>query len=293
MQGRLVKFFLKFSRLVHPKILSRAGSLKSKLDKANIKTGFSVYAGLMVFTGIVTGVVAFAVSVPMLLLLNFQLMLVFGIAALVGVLASVFSMAICYLYPVYVAYSRGSKIDANLPMIANFMSVLASAGVPPEAIFHSLARVGAEFNVDKEASAMIGETELGGVDLLNALRNASERSPSRQFASMLDGVVTTSHMGGDLSGYLREEANKFKTARMLRMKRFLDNLAVIAETYVTFMVALPLALIVMLSVMSFMGGGVMIGNLDPAIILNVLTFVMMPAGVTVLILAVDNMSPPR
>ena len=293
MQGRLVKFFLKFSRLVHPKILSRAGSLKNKLDKANIKTGFSVYAGLMVFTGIVTGVVAFAVSVPMLLLLNFQLMLVFGIAALVGVLASVFSMAICYLYPVYVAYSRGSKIDANLPMIANFMSVLASAGVPPEAIFHSLARVGAEFNVDKEASAMIGETELGGVDLLNALRNASERSPSRQFASMLDGVVTTSHMGGDLSGYLREEANKFKTARMLRMKRFLDNLAVIAETYVTFMVALPLALIVMLSVMSFMGGGVMIGNLDPAIILNVLTFVMMPAGVTVLILAVDNMSPPR
>jgi flagellar protein FlaJ len=247
----------------------------------------------MVFTSIVTGVVVFALSVPMLLFLNFQIMPVFGIAALVGLLASVFSMGICYLYPVYVAYSRGSKIDANLPIIANFMSVLASAGAPPEAIFRSLARVGEEFNVSKEACAMIGDTELGGVDLNTALKRASERSPSRQFAGMLNGVVTTSHMGGDLAGYLRGEADKFKSARMLKMKRFLDNLAVIAETYVTFMVAAPLALIVMLSVMGFMGGGVMIGNLDPGLILNLLTFVIMPSGVAILILAVDNMSPQR
>jgi hypothetical protein len=73
----------------------------------------------------------------------------------------------------------------------------------------------------------------------------------------------------------------------------LDNLAVIAETYVTFMVAAPLALIVMLSVMAFMGGGAMIGNLDPGLILNLLTFVIMPSGVAILILAVDNMSPQR
>jgi flagellar protein FlaJ len=263
------------------------------VEKANIKISFSVYVGLMAFTSIVAGVVAFALSVLTLLFLNFQIMSVFGIAALVGVLTGVFSIVMGYLYPMYVAYSRGSKIDANLPMIANFMSVLASAGVPPEAIFRSLARVGKEFNVDKEASAMIGETELGGVDLHTALKRASERSPSRQFAGMIDGVVTTSHMGGDLAGYLRDEADKFKSTRMLKMKRFLDNLAVIAETYVTFVVALPLALIVMLSVMAFMGGGVMIGNLDPGLLLNLVTFVIMPAGVAVMILAVDNMSPQR
>jgi flagellar protein FlaJ len=247
----------------------------------------------MVFTSIVSSVVAFALSMLVLLSLNFGVIQVFGIAALAGLSTAGFSMGICYLYPAYVAHLRGSKIDANLPIIANFMSVLASTGMPPEAIFRSLAKVGEEFSVSQEARAMIGEIELGGVDLHTALKRASERAPSRQFASMLDGVVTTSHMGGDLVGYLREEADKYKKTRMLKMRRFLDNLGVIAEAYVTFMVAAPLALIVMLSVMTFMGGGVMLGNLDPGTVLNLLSFVIMPSGIAVMILAVDNMNPQR
>jgi flagellar protein FlaJ len=274
-------------------MLPRLGSLQNYLAKGSIKTSFSVYIGLMVFSSIVTGVVAFAVSIPVLFLLNFQVLQVFGIAILVGVLAGVLSMGICYIFPVYVAQTRGNSIDANLPTIANFMSVLASSGMPPEAIFRSLARVGVEFDVRQETSTIIGEIELGGMDLSTALKRASERSPSKQFASMLDGVVTTSHMGGNLAAYLREEADKYKRAKMVRMRRFLDNLAVIAEAYVTFMVAAPLALIVMLSVMAFIGGGVMLGGLEAGAVLNLMTFVLMPAGIAVMILAVDNMNPQK
>lgn len=293
MSSRLVRLFLKFSTLLPQRILTRFSRIQLNLAKASLKTSFGVYVGMMVFTSIVAGVVALAVSVPVLLLLNFQSIQVLGMAILVGALACVVSVGVCYVYPLYVAQTRGNAIDANLPTIANFMSVLASAGVPPEAIFHSLARVGAEFNVQPETSTLIGEIEVGGMDLHTALRRASERSPSKQFASMLDGVITTSHMGGDLANYLREEAEKYKRNKMVKMRHFLDNLAVIAEAYVTFMVAAPLALIVMLSVMAFIGGGVMLGGLDAGTVLNVMTFVIMPAGVAMMIIAVDKMGPQK
>lgn len=261
------------------------------MAKAGIRIGFQVYMGLLFFTSIVAGAATFAISIPFLMLFNVEGSL--ELAVLTGVLASVFSMVICYVYPKAVGSSRGSKIDASLPIIANFMSVLASSGITPEAIFHSLARVGAEFNVDREAKDVIRDVAFMGLDLHTALKKASERSPSRKFAALIDGFVTTSNMGGDLAAYLRLEADKYKRARMLKMRRFLDNLGVIAEAYIAFMVAAPLMLIVMISVMAFIGGGITIANLDPKVLLDILTFVVLPAGVAIMIFLVDFMTPMR
>jgi flagellar protein FlaJ len=294
MNSRLTKLFLRFSKILPQWMLTRLGSLQGYLPKASIKTGFNVYVGLMVFASLTAGITVFVLSVCVLLLFNFAAIQALGIAFLAGVLSGFLSMGVCYVFPVFHAQSRGNVVDANLAMIANFMSVLASSGMPPEAIVRSLARVGAEFGVRQETSTLMGEVELGGMDLNTALKRAAERSPSKQFAGMLDGMITTTHMGGDLAAFLRGEADKFKRAKMAKMRRFLDNLAVIAEAYVTFMVAAPLALIVMLSVMAFMGGGVaMFGGLEAGPILNVMTFVLMPACITVMILAVDNLNPQK
>jgi hypothetical protein len=55
-----------------------------------------------------------------------------------------------------------------------------------------------------------------------------------------------------------------------------------------------LVLVVMLSVMSFLGGGLSVfGGLDPKTVLLVMTFIVTPAGVAILLLMVDSMTPPR
>jgi flagellar protein FlaJ len=101
-------------------------------------------------------------------------------------------------------------------------------------------------------------------------------------------------MGGDLASFLRDESEKAKKLRVTSMKSFLDSLAGMAELYVSFMIALPLVLVVMLSVMSFLGGGVsLFGGLDPQTILTLITFIVTPAGVGILLLLVDSMTPPR
>ena len=297
MNASLTIFFLKLSRVIPKQIVAKLAGLKVNLDKAGMRISYKVYIGIALFASILTGVLTFVFGFGLLILFDpaysLSLLIPFSLALLLGFFAGLLAFAVSYVYPITVASSRGNNIDTNLPMITNFMSVLASSGMPPEGIFNSLARVGGEFKIDKEAQDVVRDISLRGKDLNSALRNASAGSPSRRFATLLDGFVTTSTMGGDLAAYLRMESDKFKRDRMLSMKRFLDTLGVIAEAYIAFMVAAPLMLIVMLSVMSFIGGDIGIANMNPAMLLNLLTFVLMPAGVAMMIFLVDGITPLR
>jgi flagellar protein FlaJ len=278
--------------MVPPKTLSKFSDLQKNLAKASMRISFNAYFGLMVLSTLAAGVATFPLSF-VILSFSFPMLQSLFFSILISVMVAAVAMATCYVYPSLEISARNRKIEANLPLIANFMSVLASAGISPERIIRSLANVGDEFSVGQEMRRIIGDTELLNLDLNEALKKASLKSPSKKFASLLDGLVTTSHMGGDLASYLREEADKYKKARVLTMKNFLETLGQIAEGYVSFMIALPLALIVMLSVMSFIGGGALIMGLDPQVILSLLTFVITPAGVCIMLLLVDSATPPR
>ena len=293
MNERLAELFLRFANLLPNSVLARFDKIKGTLAKASIKTGFELYVGLVMFACFVCGVSAFVFSFFLASAVGLVLVESLLWSLFVGFISVLVTMGIGYLYPVLVAYSRGSGIDANLPHIAHFMAVLASSGMTPENVFVSLARVGKEYKVNKEVLTLIGEIELLGTDLYASLKRISEVSPSKKFGSLLNGIVSTSHMGGDLADYLNQEALKYKEDRVSKIKRFLENLGVIAESYVAFMVAAPLMLIIMLSVMSYIGGQVAVGTLNPIDILNLLTFVLIPVGVGFLIFMVDSITPLR
>jgi flagellar protein FlaJ len=292
MNKSFLSLLLKLSRAVPQSLRSRLSSLKSRMAKANIIMSFDAYLGVMVFVSLVGALATFFISLVVLpWFLELVPSLVFSF--LLGLLVYAMSVGVCYWYPSIGISSRKQKIQANLPLIANFMSVLSGSGMPPERVVRSLANVGDEFSIGDEARRIVADIELNGLDLNNALRNASLRSPSKDFSTMLSGMVTTSHMGGDISGYLRLEANKYKTVRLQRLKGFIESLGLIAEVYVTFLIALPLALVIMLSVMSFIGEGALIVGLNPQVILMLLTFVITPACVGILLLLVDSVTPVR
>lgn len=282
-----------FSVVVPPKLLDRLGGLRQSLAKASIRIGFKAYTGMMAFTTVIAAGSVFLVSYLLSISFRIRFIQPLFLSSIFGVLAAGLSLILFFSYPVLVAYSRGRNVDANLPIIANFLSVLASSGMPPESIFRSLAKVGKEFKVTEETKSIVRDMELMGLDLHTTLMAASERSPSKKFSSLLSGIIATSRSGGDLASYLSEQADKYKRERMQDLKNFVENLAVVAEVYVTLMIAAPLMLIVMLSVMSFIGGGVQLVGVDPRILLDILTFIIVPVGVTLLILVVDAATPPR
>ncbi len=278
--------FLRITEVMPKKIVSGFESIKIDLARANLTITYEAYLGLTFFMSIVSAIVISSVFVILTASVFWSV--------LIGLLVLLCSFSVCYAYPYLSISSKTRKIDASLPLTANFMAVLASSGMPPERIFRSLAKVGDEFGVGEEARRIIGDIELLGLDLNAAIRRGSIRSASKKFASMLDGVITTAHMGGDLAGYLREESEKYKKARVASMKGYIDSLGGMAEIYVTLMIALPLALVVMLSIMSFLGGGAsMLGNIDPQTLLLMVAFLITPAGAAILLLIVDSMAPPR
>jgi len=267
-------------------ILSEFNGLKVNLARASMKITFQSYMGLTVFASLVSSLAALSFSI---LITSSVFLSIF-----IGLIVFLLSTCICYFYPSINISSKARRIEANLPLTANFMAVLASSGMPPERIFRSLANVGDEFGLGQELRRIIADIEVLGLDLNQALKKGSLQSASRKFGAMLDGIVTTTHVGGDLAAYLRESGEKYKKARVASMKSFVESLAGMAEVYVSFLIALPLTLVVLLTVMSFLGGAAsMFGGLSPQTLLSLLVYVITPVGVAVILLIVDSMIPPR
>jgi archaeal flagellar protein FlaJ len=289
----MLSLFLKTSKLSPAFFTNELKSLQENLQKAAIKITFEVYLGLMILSTLLAAGLGFAfLFIVLSIIMPIIQAFIFSIIA--GLIAAIASFGVCYMYPTLAISAKVRKIDSSLPLTANFLSVLASSGMPPERIFRSLANAGDEFGVGEEMRRTMADVEVMGLDLNDALKKASIRSASRKFGAMLDGVVTTSHVGGDLASFLRDESEKFKKARLTGMKSFVDSLAGMAELYVSFMIALPLVLVVMLSVMSFLGGGLsVLGGFDPQTIMMLMTFIITPAGVLIMLLLVDSMTPQR
>ena len=106
-------------------------------------------------------------------------------ALVFGISMGILSLGVFYLFAKLSIFSTSRKIDVNLPIISNFMAVLANSGMPPERILRSLGVVGDEFGVGEEIRRAVGDVELMGKDLKGALRNAAVRSSSRKFSQEL------------------------------------------------------------------------------------------------------------
>ncbi len=151
------------------------------------------------------------------------------------------------------ALSRARDIDAKLSYSLNYMATMANAGATPEKIFARLASNPLYGEVSEECAWIQRDLELLGRDVISALSEASDRSPSLKFQDFLQGAITTLTAGGDLKGYLVSKSEQFQAENEQNQNRFLEGLGVIAESYVTVVVAAPLFIIVLLSVLTSFG----------------------------------------
>ncbi|MBI4258212.1 MAG: hypothetical protein HY619_04580 [Thaumarchaeota archaeon] len=74
------------------------------------------------------------------------------------------------------------------------------------------------------------------------------------------------------------------------MKEFLDTMTMISEMYMALMVAFPLIMIVMLVVMSSIGGG-SIGGSSPETLVPLIIYGMIPGAGLAVLLMIDAMTP--
>src|SRR2546427_656377 len=202
----------------------------------------------------VGAVVAAFVAALFLLILNIPittLLIIFGLVAAIPIFFSymyAFGLPVGYHgKPAGMAKKRGHKIDKRISGAMSFISAMASADVPVDVIFKELSKQTIYGEVAKEAEWITRDTELLGLDILTAIRKAAQRSPSSKFSDFLQGVVTTSTSGGQLKPYFLVKAEQFEKEDRLEMRKKMETLGMLAESFVTDVVAFPLFLVVILA----------------------------------------------
>jgi flagellar protein FlaJ len=124
-----------------------------------------------------------------------------------------------------------------------------------------------------------------GKDLIDALRITSVSTPSTRMKEFIQGAMGSIASGSNLTVYFRTKADQYAVENRNTQKLFLDTLGLIAESYVTAMVAGPLFLIILQSIMSVIGN-----NANP-IFLYVIIYMMIPFGSIMFVIMISSMTP--
>lgn len=157
--------------------------------------------------------------------------------------------------PASIAARRARDIDYKLPYALNFIAAMSSANVTPITVFKGLAKQPVYGEVQNEATRIVRDVEVLGMDLVSTLHAAIQRSPSLKFQEFLQGITTTTTTGGELKPYFVEKAADLVRENRSDQKRFIDSLSLLAESYVTIVVAAPLFIIIVLSVLMLISTG--------------------------------------
>ncbi len=255
-------------------------TLDVALEQAHIQVRPEVYISIALMNAVLGVIIGFILAI----LLNFMVfpalasgknpievpvmvgMILWVLPVLLPILAYFFTIT----SPSSKLKSRAKNIDKNLPYAVNYMAAMSSANVSPTVIFRGLSKQEIYGEVKNEASLIARDIDMFGRDLLKALHRAMVRCPSRKFQEFLQGIITTSTSGGSLKVYFMTKGDQFMKENRVEQMSTMETLGVMAESFVTVVVAMPLFLLIMMAVMAMMGG------LGGTTFLYVIVFVMIP-----------------
>ncbi len=233
--------------------------LEESLTKAHMKIRAEEYYAYV----LMSTVVAFIIGVVIAVVVGIILFGVMGVSLTLRIMISGAAIGLLPVMAFFMlmgspggkAKSRGRDIDKKIAAAMSFISAMASADVNIDIIFKELSRQTIYGEIAAESSWITRDTELLGLDILSAIKKAAKRSPSAKFQEFLQGVITTSTSGGQLKPYFLLKADEYQKENKLAMKSQMETLGMLAESFVTVVVAFPLFLVLILAIMAIVGGG--------------------------------------
>jgi len=280
--------------------------IRNDLISARMKTPFEVYISTAIVSSVIVGLVTavclgllcWVLKLPYLikykgevpagalflsqygLVLGTIFVFIFSLLVFGGMTYVIF-----LAYPSVVAGNRRRNIDATIPYAINYITSMSTAGITPAEIFRLLGDSPIYGESSVEARYIAREIDIFGRDLIDALRIVSASTPSQRMKEFLQGAMASISSGGNLTEYFRTKAGQYALENRQSQKMFLDTLALIAESYVTAMVAGTLFLIILQSIMSVLGGD------SKPIFLYVVIYLIIPFGTMMFIILISSMTP--
>lgn len=190
-----------------------------------------------------------------------------------------------YFYPALEASGRKNKINLDLPYAVTYMQALSST-ITLYGVIRSVYEAEDLYReVSKEFGLIVRDVEVFGEDLLTAIENTIESTPSENFRELLNDLALIYRSGGNVSEFFNAKSESYREIARQELDSLLQFLEMIAEVYVTAFVAGPIAIIIMLVAQNLSGQN-SLGNLMP------LLYIFLPLGAIILIFILYILLPP-
>lgn len=173
------------------------------------------------------------------LTVGLQWVLVVAVGAIVfGGGSAGLSFVVRWWLPSSTAEVRRRSINEGLTRTTAFMFALSRGGMEFPQILRTLTDHSEVYGeTAREYSVAVREMDMFGRDMITALRRMSSRTPSEGFKTFTENLTSVLQSGRDLSGFFKEQFERFRREAEERQDDMLELLSTIAEAYVTMLVA--------------------------------------------------------
>lgn len=172
-----------------------------------------------------------------------------SITLLLFLLSFLTIFGLAYIFPYFQADIRHACIDKSMLSSVTYMYALTKGGLSIYDVLRSLSRYTHIFGTcAEEVSFIVRDMDYLGKDFISALNSAKERTPSELFKDFIDGLVLVSSSTAIIE-YIKNKSDQYQDMVEMANRNFLKRLDVLAEIYVTVLVAGPLFIMTILIVL--------------------------------------------
>ncbi len=272
----------KFEKELQPVKIGLERSGMKYLLKTWVSISAAVGVGAAIFSILLMGFLSTVLKMELenILLLAILLPPLFGASSFLGMT----------FYPYQKAMSRKRSIETNLPFALNHMAAIAASGVPTYVMFSLLATFKEYGEISAEAKKIIRNVDTFGLSITSSIQQVSERTPSKNFKQLLEGIKSSIETGGDLKKFLVDQAKNSLFDYRIKREKYMELLATYADFYTAMLIAAPLFLVSILTVMNMIGGALGGASIESVMVLGI--FVALPL-VNMIFLAFVHITQPE
>ncbi|MGI0084987.1 MAG: type II secretion system F family protein, partial [Nitrososphaerales archaeon] len=131
------------------------------------------------------------------------------------------------------ASSRAQALENELPYLIGYITVLAGGGISPMVTMKRIAKAASIFPAAaREASRILLDIEVFGMDAISALEKAARYSPNKMFADFVGGYVAVLNSGGNVVSYLENKVREIFSYREAKVRSSTEFIGTLAEAYI-------------------------------------------------------------
>ncbi len=245
--------------------------LRLDLRKSNMNILPTTYLSMMFVMMIVAGIIGIGFTVFLLFFnVEFSSPYLTSYAGSIGMrilkvswiilAAPLLMFAAFYFYPYTEKKSLGSKIDRELPFVAIHMASISGSGIEPTQIFKIIGTSKEYRNTGSEIRKLLNQINVYGYDLVTALKNIAQSTPSKKLSDLMKGLATAIMTGGDLKSFLEKRAETLLLNYRLEREKFTKTAETFMDIYISVVIAAPMILLLLLVMISVSGISIGIGT---------------------------------